>query len=161
MKPFDLEKALAGEPVKVRDGSKAYVLYESTNIANEFTTKRLIGYISRENIEYQQEDYPITWTKSGNTHYTYDTPDDIVGMWEEPPEMIKIGNFEFPKPITKSLNKGVRYFVAAPTVHDFYYEMEWENNIYDNDRLKAGHIHLTKEAAIQHALVLIAISQGR
>lgn len=36
MKPFNLEKALAGEPVKLRGGQKAYIKYV---LGDEYNTK--------------------------------------------------------------------------------------------------------------------------
>ncbi|WP_101774926.1 pyruvate kinase [Pasteurella oralis] len=59
MKAFDLEKALAGEPVVLRDGSKAFVKFE---VPKELRANNFADIVGFRISGYE----------------------DIVGMWEEP-----------------------------------------------------------------------------
>lgn len=85
MKLFDLEKALAGEPVELRNGSKA-ILYH--RIPDHYTfgngikvTFPLVGMIFYE--DGTVEDPSAVWRDDGR--FTSGTSGkDIVGMWEEP-----------------------------------------------------------------------------
>lgn len=74
---FDLEKALAGEPVKLRDGDKAFVRHHETELD---TLYPLCGY--REGTDKYVS---ATWTADG---HSYSNPGargdcDIVSMWNE------------------------------------------------------------------------------
>lgn len=91
--------------------------------------------------------------------------DELYGLdFEAPePEMVKVGNFEFPKPESKPLKEGERFYIPALydeekpyVVHNWYSELSGAEAY-----LKKGIVHRTKEAAIQHARVLLAISQGK
>lgn len=85
MKPFDLEKALAGEPVILNNGSKALLYHR---IPDHYTfgngikvTFPLVGMIFYEDgtVEYPS----VVWRDDGR--FTSGTSGkDIVGMWEEP-----------------------------------------------------------------------------
>lgn len=78
MKPFNLENAIAGEPVKTRDGNKAYVI-AIVDAPEELSNYHLIGYgfngIHKEFLH---------WGKTGKALLDDISCDDIVGMWEEP-----------------------------------------------------------------------------
>lgn len=105
MKEFNLEKALNGEPVKLRNGRKAFVQLDLTEVgANLLTEYPLRGYV----LEAKGID-PICWTKEGK--YIFDKGNhinDIVEMWEEP----KISIEDLPKPfIPKEDNE---YWVISP-----------------------------------------------
>lgn len=86
MKPFDLEKALAGEPVKLRNGCKAYVLRDLRDMfAIDCGSKRcLIGVYAVES-NPSVFGWVARWKVSGK-HYEriQESEYDIVGMWEEP-----------------------------------------------------------------------------
>lgn len=90
MKPFDLEAALAGAPVVLRNGCKAYVLAD---------TARLNNFKS-----IYCDEYPLVVIVAGgsiNMHMrdgSYynekpDNPKDIIGMWSDPPKTIRIGEY--------------------------------------------------------------------
>lgn len=84
MKPFDLEKALAGEPVKLRDGRKAYVLADTRDLFSYNLSYRcLVGVCSTvdNNNAYSGK---MTWRYNGEYYNRLGESDyDIVGMWEE------------------------------------------------------------------------------
>lgn len=88
MKPFDLKKALAGEPVLLRDGSKAIIFYCIPDLyKNEegnslsFPVIGLVldqdGYVSHS---------PTSWRGDGSygASEIQEHDKDIIGMYEEP-----------------------------------------------------------------------------
>ena len=78
-KPFDLDKALSGEPVQLRGGKHAYVYAVIPNQFTKNTTYSLIGAVLYENGKLYNN--MTTWTKSGN--YLSDVEIDsldIIGM---------------------------------------------------------------------------------
>ena len=79
MKPFDLEAALDGTPVKLRDGSKAYVLYHELLLHN--TDYQLLGYREIGSVGHKA----IAWTERGEYCANEESPQDIIGMWADSP----------------------------------------------------------------------------
>lgn len=84
---FDVERALAGEPVILRDGRKAYVRHKEEEFKLRYP---LSGLIISETLPFTQH----TWRLSGlvNADVAYDEgvydDYDIVGMYpKEPPTM--------------------------------------------------------------------------
>lgn len=91
MKPFDLEKALAGEPVQLRDGRKAKLIFKipdelvfSGGLRPEYP---LLGFIYKCNGELHHiKEY---WSLDGGYMLGSDEDElDIVGLWEESHEDI-------------------------------------------------------------------------
>ena len=75
---FELQKALAGQPVVLRNGAKAYVRHHETELSP--------SYPLQGNMKYRFNHHPVVWTKAGRN---YSEPAavsdyDIVGMWIEP-----------------------------------------------------------------------------
>ena len=116
MKEFNLDAALNGEPVMLRNGCKGVVYYKipkeyvfSDGSNSAFPLKGLIfdedGFI---------KDSSYFWTDNGFCNHESYHPNDIIGMWEEP----KISIEDLPKPFKPHigdeffyLNDGVvRYF---------------------------------------------------
>lgn len=85
MKQFDLEKALAGEPVELRNGSKAIIYYrvpDCYTLGNGVKiTFPLIGIIFYG--DGTVEDPCGSWRDDGRFTSTT-SGKDIVRMWEEP-----------------------------------------------------------------------------
>lgn len=79
MKEFDLEKAKAGEPVMLRDGTKAFVL---GLINPEFN----MAYPMRGYVHTQAGIENFAWTLDGRFSSLAEHTSDIVGMWEEKPQ---------------------------------------------------------------------------
>lgn len=85
MKQFDLEKALAGEPVELHNGSKAILYYR---VPDHYThgdgvkiTFPLVGIIFYEDGTVESPN--ACWKDNGR--FTSSTSGkDIIGMWEEP-----------------------------------------------------------------------------
>lgn len=81
MKPFDLDAALKGAPVRLRDGAKAFVRYHERDLQ---VSQRLVGWgMAEKGSPYNT---PFTWDENGR-FWDADTeaPFDIMGMWEEKP----------------------------------------------------------------------------
>ena len=87
MRPFDLNTALAGEPVKLRNGSKAYVLAKIPDNLKYDKGREvpypLVGIIMGKD-DYISDSH-VRWTLKGGCYFTNEPlRNDIVGMWEEP-----------------------------------------------------------------------------
>lgn len=76
------------------------------------------------------------------------------------PEVIIIGDVNFPKPETKALKEGQYYFMPDLTTAKLYFRSRWDNDEYDVQRLERGFVHLSEENAIAHAKALIELSGG-
>ena len=84
-RPFDLHRALNGEPVRLRDGNKAYIYAELPNhiralVPNESYT--LIGSIINSSTGRCIDTF-ATWADEGRflTLPNNETNNDIIGMW--------------------------------------------------------------------------------
>ncbi|HDR1925744.1 TPA: pyruvate kinase [Pasteurella multocida] len=75
MKEFDLEKALAGEPILTRDHQKGYVKF---TIEENSKIKKLVGIVHNGCLTEVEE-----WLPSSNILSDDITPNDIIGMYEE------------------------------------------------------------------------------
>ncbi|OZN49409.1 hypothetical protein [Gallibacterium anatis] len=99
MKPFDLEKALAGEPVKLKNGLKAYVIKKLDS--PEIGMHELIGFYETEHKRQRS----ISWFYDGTRCDDF----AITGMWEEPKRFIN--GIEVPKSLTmKTCANGEKYW---------------------------------------------------
>lgn len=86
MEPFDLEKALDGEPVVLRDGKKAYVVADLRELFRKDTyfPRCLIGVSATEGNE-QEFCGILRWKPDGKYfEHIKESNSDIVGMMEEP-----------------------------------------------------------------------------
>ena len=159
MKPFDLVAALEGAPVVLRNGLKAYVLADTVNLG-EFET-------------IYRDEYPLVVLVSGasgglNMHMrdgNYynekpDNPKDIIGMWEEPPKTIRIGEYDVPEPVRERLEDDKEYWGVDPTAEELAWKYKWNNAFFCNLMFRRGLIHLTKEAAVIHAKALLSLTKA-
>lgn len=84
MKPFDLKAALAGEPVILRGGRKAFVLCDLKQyFKNPKESRHLIGIISMET-DPNSFEHSLRWYDCGAYYVATEDEYDIIGMWEEP-----------------------------------------------------------------------------
>lgn len=107
MKKFDFKAALAGEPVKLRTGKKAYVVGKiPSNLTypdNELLDYPLIGVILNKNGCLTGVE--VRWTINGKVFEDGKMHDaDIICMWEDP----KISIEDLPKPFNPK--DGDKYF---------------------------------------------------
>ncbi|PQQ22787.1 hypothetical protein [Photorhabdus hindustanensis] len=88
--------------------------------------------------------------------FTTSNPTWLIDLeYRRKPEIITVGKVRFPKPIDYELENGDKYYIVFNP-----YMMKWCNRDEDYLRLKEGRIHLTLEAAKQHAGALAKISRG-
>lgn len=162
MKPFDLNDALSGKPVKLRGGSKAYVIGLLPNAIK--TDYALRGVTVRND---KSGDLIIAstgcWTIEGLASLIADEHQfDIIGMWEEK-ESIKyrhINGKKFPEPCSKPFKAGEPYFIVNTQYGLTVLKFSWADSSADNDRLKMGIVHASKEAAQAHADAISTLYYG-
>ncbi|MEB3500009.1 pyruvate kinase [Pasteurella multocida] len=142
MKEFNLERALAGEPVVLRNGHKAFIV---KHIPEEYIKKEeceLIGYLV-EGLKFQS---CATWTKDGKYNPCFSSHIyDIVGMWEEPRPTVTL---TLPCPL-KSVTVGQRVFYLdlnkqCERICAFLFQ---KDSTYHFNLLKNGGIFSTEEDA--------------
>lgn len=86
MKPFNLEEALSGKPVKLRNGMKALICYRIPDeyVFNDGSSAAFplqgIIFNKRGNLKQIAE----VWRDNGTYGDGYLHKFDIIGMWEEP-----------------------------------------------------------------------------
>lgn len=76
------------------------------------------------------------------------------------PKTITINSIEVPKPESDAPTEGTIYHFPTPNSAYSTNYYRWENNNTDKLLLKRGMVHLTREAALQHAKALILVSGG-
>lgn len=141
MKEFNLDAALNGEPVMLRNGEKAFVKYnlldEVENLEEEDAKYPLFGYIFEG--KYVNG---TSWGVQGISVYC-DNEYDIIGMWEEPKKQISIE--DLPKPFYPR-DGDIYYYIS----HSFgsIGECQFEiNNIVDKNRRMLGQCFATQKDA--------------
>lgn len=137
MKPFDLSAALAGEPVRLRAGHKAFVLCNVNDyFKNNTKSACLVGIRScTHNDDYYSM---LHWDLSGNIHGRGTVSDyDIIEMWEEP---IKFE--DLPKPFIPRQSE--EYFSISPNYGRP--EVLYANSL-DHPSIRNGNCFRTEEDA--------------
>ena len=142
MKEFNLDAALNGEPVMLRNGCKGVVYYKipkeyvfSDGSNSAFPLKGLIfdedGFI---------KDSSYFWTDNGFCNHESYHPNDIIGMWEEP----KISIEDLPKPFKPK--DGEPYFYITGGFIECESEF-WDTNNFDIASDERGGCYRTREDA--------------
>lgn len=141
MKEFNLKAALNGEPVKLRNGSKAIILDDARNYFKNTrpSDEVLLGLIYDVN---NQDKFLCSgaWASDGSWINNFVDEFDIVEMWEEP----KISIEDLPKPFKPQATQ--RYYY----IYGGYIGCEDEgrkNNIFDERAAEKGNCFRTKEDA--------------
>ncbi|CDF98293.1 Putative uncharacterized protein (fragment) [Avibacterium paragallinarum JF4211] len=147
MKPFDLEKALAGEPVKLKNGYKAFIKLdlnsEAKNIDKSYIgLLDLFGYYTHENIII-----PCRWYSDTLNASTDEAGLTIAGMWEDPKRYVN--GIEVPEPVTlNTWENGRTYwyvrFTAPECVQD---DPFYKYNERDERMISQGLVFKTKKGA--------------
>lgn len=133
MKEFDLEAALNGEPVMLRNGEKAYIFknIQDTHILDFKVDYPLIGMMHNH--------APVqTWSLDGRISLVSDYSNgDIIGMWEEP----KIGIEDLPNPFRPEIGDEF-FYLSVGTIQycSFYSDI-------NADLMRNGQCFKTKEDA--------------
>lgn len=113
MKPFNLEEALAGEPVVLRNGMKAFIKFKLPKTSSNIP---YIGYYINNNSNCVE----IAWDAYGMCEpvTNRETLLDVIGMWEEPKRVIN--GIEVPEPVTmEDLETGAYYWHVHLYCSDF------------------------------------------
>nr|DAS37727.1 MAG TPA: hypothetical protein [Caudoviricetes sp.] len=107
MKEFNLEAALNGEPVMLRNGEKAYIFknIQDTHILDFKVDYPLIGMMHNH--------APVqTWSLDGRISLVSDYSNgDIIGMLEEPKKQISIE--DLPKPFKPKTGDEYKHIVGV------------------------------------------------
>ncbi|VGM95152.1 Uncharacterised protein [uncultured Avibacterium sp.] len=141
MKEFDLELALKGEPVKTRDGNKAFV-QALVSMPKELEEYVLVGYVrTGKYVELAH------WNKAGKYVNDVQCDEDIVGMWEEPKPKRFINGIEVPESVTLDtfINAKEYWFVDLENT-DFINKAPFYNfNSESLNLLNRGLVFMRKE----------------
>lgn len=127
---FDLEKALAGVPVLLKNSKKGFIKYKlPDNITNEY---KYCGYWLGNNFAFTGE-----WNIEG-TEFLY--PDrNIIGMWEENQTTT------IPEPLKDKPSKNEKYYVIRG---GYVCEYLWFDDEVNNSYLHNGQAFATIEDAL-------------
>lgn len=134
MKEFNLDAALNGEPVMLRDGSKAFIFknIKNTNVLDFKADYPLIGMIHNHAAVQ-------TWALDGRISLSNDCANgDIVGMWEEP----KISIEDLPKPFKPKHCEEYVYIAGNKVFHRISI-----NDDFDISLAESGQCYRTEENA--------------
>lgn len=145
MKPFDLEKALSGEPVKLVNGSKAYVLHQFKHKPNHL--RSLLGYKIYKTDEGKLIESSLEWFADGSS--SMPTSNSIIGMWEEQKPKRFINGIEVPEPVTlDSFISSKEYWFVDLENTDFINKGPFYNFNSENlNLLNRGLVFMRKEEA--------------
>ena len=144
MKEFDLDEALNGKPVKLRNGNKAFICYKLSRDFKYWDGSpinfNICGYILNFNGDIAMLN--TAWKEDGKWTMDETKSDrDIIGMWEEP----KISIEDLPKPFYPR-DGDIYYYIS----HSFgsIGECQFEiNNIVDKNRRMLGQCFATQKDA--------------
>lgn len=108
VKPFDLQKALQGEPVVLRNGEKALIQYNVLNFVKngiEFTGELPLKGFRYSKVKEVTKIYTEEWAITGESYPNIKSNTDIIGMWLEPEQ----SNNALPPKALKEPKKGMWY----------------------------------------------------
>ncbi|MDY0434101.1 pyruvate kinase [Pasteurella multocida] len=135
MKAFDLEKALAGEPVVLRDGSKAFVKFEVPKELRENNFADIVGFRIRGN-EFIVEEWDIDGVARSSCGHR-----DIVGMYEEPRPTVTL---TLPCPIKTAHHNQEVFKKGNSTIVRFYFDTDRDKH---RKMLESGSLFFSEEDA--------------
>ncbi|HDR1061682.1 pyruvate kinase [Pasteurella multocida] len=135
MKKFDLEKALAGEPVVLRNGSKAFVKFVIEKPM--YIDSKLVGYF----IDEQGRGGEVAWIEDGRQDRHEDSDFDIVGMWEEPRPTVTL---TLPAPIKTAHHNQEVFKRGNSTIIRFYFDANRDKH---RKMLESGSLFYSEEDA--------------
>lgn len=145
LKPFDLEKALAGEPVVTRQGEEVIqlTLFKTNDIYN------LAGVVDGELLRF---------TPTGE--YLRNESHELDLFMKVEVKTHTVNGFEVPAPITdpENMKSGVTYYGADNTDLDWYFETTWANDEMDKEWIVRNLVFMNKEDAIANAKAMAGVN---
>lgn len=146
LKSFNIQDALSGKAVMLRDGTKAFVRHHETELPIDENVC-LTGFTAKGSL--------LTWCENGNYFATSsNTNYDIIGMY---PKTKLVNGFEVPAPETKELEYHTGYYLASTITEHFYRDEVWNDHHNDKLWLERGLVFLNKEDAIATAKAMMGI----
>ncbi|HII3779277.1 TPA: pyruvate kinase [Pasteurella multocida] len=137
MKKFDLEKALAGEPVVLQNGYKAFIKFE---VPSEYQTHRhseIMGFFIDNNNCAKR----ISWNREGKYNSTLNDGFNIVGMYEEPRPTVTL---TLPAPIKTAHHNQEVFKRGNSTIIRFYFDANRDKH---RKMLESGSLFYSEEDA--------------
>lgn len=139
MKKFDLKAALSGEPVMLRNGKKAFVVYDLRNyptLMGKLGKKPLNGIVLNEDGD-KCKYIDVEWNEAGsNASVQF----DIIRMWQDP----KISIEDLPKPFKPKDGEPFYYIYCGKIYCDHEYS---ESSPSYKSFSQNGQCYLTEEDA--------------
>ena len=128
MKPFDLQEALNGAPVKLRNGNKAFICYKLSRDFKYWDGSpinfNICGYILNFNGDIAMLN--TAWKEDGKWTTDETKSDrDIIAMWEEP----KISIEDLPKPFYPEESNGYFYISDGKVAYNLYHSKYSESSV--------------------------------
>lgn len=77
------------------------------------------------------------------------------------PKTVMFNGVELPEPVTETPNNGQVLYVSRPESPYNYGEFRWVNSNYDEQVLKKGLIHTTRENAIAWAMAMTPVNEHK
>lgn len=140
MKPFNLEEALQGKFVQLRNGNKALITFNKSSLGIE-SSLPLMGLVHYGDKGWL--DITHHWHKDGTYGYIKDEF-DIIGMYEETQPEVTI---TFPAPV-EGIKSGIEYWTVDPASDDMeIYSLKPYHPDYYRQRLERGFVFKTKKDA--------------
>lgn len=147
MKPFNLQEALMGKAVTLRNGSKAYVRHHETElkVVNDWQLQGI-----------KEDGDLIAWALDGSNsnEKMWYGGDEIIGMY---PETRMINGFEVSAPETVAPELGRRYYTVYPQGSKFFVETVWDGDEFDIHTLERDLLFLCKDDAISTTKAMLGI----
>ncbi|HDR1908477.1 TPA: pyruvate kinase [Pasteurella multocida] len=138
MKKFDLEKSLTGEPVVLRNGSKAFIVKHIPEDHIKKEECELIGYL----VEGSKFHSCATWTKDGKYNPCFSSHIyDIIGMYEEPRPTVTL---TLPSPIKTAHHNQEVFKRGNSTIIRFYFDANRDKH---RKILESGSLFYSEEDA--------------
>lgn len=128
MKEFNLDAALNGEPVKLRNGNKAFICYKLSRDFKYWDGSpinfNICGYILNFNGDIAMLN--TAWKEDGKWTMDETKSDrDIIAMWEEP----KISIEDLPKPFKPEKSNSYFYISDGKVAYNPYHSKHSESSV--------------------------------